>query len=216
MEQNRLAIIIPAYNEANTIADVIERALKFGMVIVIDDHSSDGTEEVSEKAGAIVVRHRVNHGYDGALNTGFEKAKEVGAQYIVTIDADGQHIPELIAKYKLLLENGYQLILGKRPYKARLSEIIMGVYFKTRFNIDDILCGMKGYHIDLYNEYGAFDTMNSIGTELAMYGLTENVKMSQVDIPINKREDRPRFGGLLKANYKILIALIKLVRKTLK
>ncbi len=85
-------IVVPAYNEAATLGDVI-RALRadWPWVVVIDDGSTDRTAAIGEAAGAEVVSHTVNRGQGAALQTGFRYGLDRGARQLVTFDADGQH-----------------------------------------------------------------------------------------------------------------------------
>ena len=92
---------MPMYNEEETIGTVVTMALKYvDAVICIDDGSSDSSARIAEKCGAIVIRHRVNRGYGGALKSLFIKAKEINADALVVLDSDGQHetsdIPKLL------------------------------------------------------------------------------------------------------------------------
>ena len=119
MERPRVGIVVPALNEAATIAAVVERISYYGQVIVVDDGSTDATAELARKAGADVVSHSANQGYDGALNTGFARAAELGCAYIITIDADGQHNPSQLTQMIALLEDGNELVLGIRDRFAR-------------------------------------------------------------------------------------------------
>ena len=89
---SRVIAVIPAFNEAKTIAAVVQglRA-HVAEVIVVDDHSSDATGDEARRAGAIVLRNNANLGYDGSLNAGFAEAARRGADIILTFDADGEH-----------------------------------------------------------------------------------------------------------------------------
>jgi len=92
---------MPMYNEEETIGTVVTMALRHvDAVICIDDGSSDSSARIAEKCGAIVIRHRVNRGYGGALKSLFIKAKEINADALVVLDSDGQHetsdIPKLL------------------------------------------------------------------------------------------------------------------------
>jgi len=93
--------VVPAYNEAGTVGGVVraiqEHAPQFD-VLVIDDGSTDGTGEVAEDAGAHVLRHPFNLGIGGAVQSGFVYALDNGYDYMVQVDADGQHLPEEIPK----------------------------------------------------------------------------------------------------------------------
>ena len=88
-------VVMPAFNEAAGIAEVVRRARTcFECVLVVDDGSSDHTVEQARLAGAQVMRHPVNLGQGAALETGFEWARRRGVAWVVTLDADGQHDPE--------------------------------------------------------------------------------------------------------------------------
>lgn len=92
-------VIIPAFDEARTIRGVAERALACGAeVAVIDDGSRDGTVDALTGAGVTVLRHDTNQGKAAALCTGFEWALARGADAVATLDGDGQHRPEDIAR----------------------------------------------------------------------------------------------------------------------
>ena len=101
MDRCRVALVIPALNEEKTIYEVVKESLKFGLVVVVDDGSVDQTAKFAELGGAVVVSHEKNKGYDSALNSGFIKAESLGCEYIITLDADGQHNPKLIHKFIL-------------------------------------------------------------------------------------------------------------------
>ena len=86
----KIGIVIPALNEAKTVGGVIASVIEIGHVIVVDDGSTDGTSEVAEAAGATVVRHKENSGYDAALASGYARAIELDCDAVATIDADGK------------------------------------------------------------------------------------------------------------------------------
>jgi glycosyltransferase involved in cell wall biosynthesis len=89
---DRCAVIIPAYNESKIIKQVVgDIQSVFPHVILVDDGSSDSTAAVARQAGAMVLRHCVNVGQGGALETGIRYAHDKGFEYFATMDADGQH-----------------------------------------------------------------------------------------------------------------------------
>lgn len=97
--RNKIAILIPAYNEAENIGTVLDQipAAVCGIgteVLVVDDGSRDGTGDVAAKHGAAVARHVTNRGGGAALRTGYRLMVESGAEIVVTLDADGQHRPD--------------------------------------------------------------------------------------------------------------------------
>jgi glycosyltransferase involved in cell wall biosynthesis len=94
-----ILVVIPAYNEGENVGAVVSRvpAQVCGLattVVVVDDGSGDGTVASAEAAGAVVARHLRNRGGGAALRTGYALAAEAGAALVVTLDADGQHLPE--------------------------------------------------------------------------------------------------------------------------
>ena len=93
--KNRFAFVIPVYNHAATVAQVIKDAQKMGYpVFVVDDGSTDNTyDQIKEIAGIQILRHPQNQGKGAAIMTGFAAAAAV-ADWAITIDADGQHYPE--------------------------------------------------------------------------------------------------------------------------
>lgn len=89
--------VIPAYKEEDTIAEVVEEVSKHvDKVFVVDDGSRDKTPSIAEEAGATVLRHRINRGVGAAQRTGYRAALRDGCDYVVQIDADGQHKAENI------------------------------------------------------------------------------------------------------------------------
>ena len=110
----KVAVLIPALNAERTLASVVTQARQqLEPVVVIDDGSTDRTGDVAREAGAIVLRHDVNRGKGGALKTGFAWALENGFDGVVTLDADGQHLPHEIPKF--LAAEG-DLIIGGRAH----------------------------------------------------------------------------------------------------
>lgn len=94
-----IAVVIPAYNEAATIADIVRRARQqVESVIVVDDGSCDDTAAQAGAAGAVVVRQPTNQGKGASLWCGMQTALARGAEAVITLDADGQHRPEDIPK----------------------------------------------------------------------------------------------------------------------
>jgi glycosyltransferase involved in cell wall biosynthesis len=109
-------IVIPAFNEAQTIAEVVRGATKFAdRVIVVDDGSRDETGKLAREAGALVVRHAVNRGVGAAIGTGIEAAVKLGADAVVTMDADGQHRAEDAGRvFDRLAKGDVEFVMGSR------------------------------------------------------------------------------------------------------
>ena len=85
-------VVVPAYNEAAAVYDVVrDLRSRFAHVVVVDDGSRDGTFDEARRAGAVVLRHVLNRGQGAALQTGIDYSIRWHAEVIVTFDADGQH-----------------------------------------------------------------------------------------------------------------------------
>jgi glycosyltransferase involved in cell wall biosynthesis len=151
-------IVIPAYNEEHTIAEVVSGARKFAdRVIVVDDGSRDRTAILAKQAGALVVRHAVNRGVGAAIGTGIEAAVHLDADAVVTMDADGQHRPEDAGRvFDRLAQGDVDFVMGSRMKKSDdagympwhrvvlntigniLTSILFGVW------VTDSQCGLRG------------------------------------------------------------------------
>jgi glycosyltransferase involved in cell wall biosynthesis len=207
MDRSRIALIIPALNEASSVGGVVTRSLAYGIPVVIDDASSDGTGEIAAAAGAQVVRHERNSGYDGALNSGFRHAAAAGFEWAITLDADGQHDPRTLEKFIDALAQGADVVIGIRDRQQRFAERVYAAYARIAWRIRDPLCGLKGYRLAVYRNHGCFDSCASIGTELAICAAAAGYHIRQVPVPTRDRNGTPRFSTGLKANWRILRAL---------
>ena len=113
-------VVVPAYNEEQSIGEVVKnlRAENYA-VVVVDDGSGDRTYEVAKQAGATTLRHALNRGQGAALQTGISYALDQGAEVIVTFDADGQLDPREIAAVIAPLRAGQaDVVLGSRFLKS--------------------------------------------------------------------------------------------------
>lgn len=214
MDRSRIALVIPALNEAATIGSVVGTLSPFGLVIVVNDGSTDRTGEIALENGAEVVTNPQNRGYDRAIDAGFARAAELACEYIITVDADGQHPAGLVPKFVAELDAGADLVVGIRDFVPRISERLFQRMTRTLFGIQDPLCGMKGYKIWLYRARGWFDSYRSIGTELMLYAVRHNARMAQFPVPTRPRKGQARFGSIMWANYVIMRAgILGLVKR---
>ena len=207
MERHRIGIVIPAFNEARTIATVVASASSYGVPIVVDDGSHDQTSQLAAAADATVVRHPGNRGYDQALNSGFACAEELGCEYVITMDADGQHAPAILKAFIQALDDGADVVVGVRDRRQRLAEHVFAWVASARWGLRDPLCGMKAYRIGVYKELGHFDSYGSIGTELAIFAAKCGKTIAQLALKTRERIDTPRFGGRLSTNLRLFRAL---------
>lgn len=112
----KIVAVIPAYNEASRVGAVVHAAKRYvDRVIVVDDGSRDTTSAAAAAAGALVVRHPENAGAGAATMTGIAAARRIGADIVVTIDADEQHDPRDIPALLLpVLEGRADMVFANR------------------------------------------------------------------------------------------------------
>lgn len=165
---SNLSIIIPAYNEEESLKVLMPELLSFvaqnGLkLIIVNDGSKDGTQDVLTKyegsAGFSHYSHKVNRGYGGAIKTGVRNAR---TKYVITIDADGQHdLNDVLALHKSIVESDADMIVGSRMAHKDAS-IYRGIgkslirWFAKLLlpiHIDDINSGMKIYNTEMAKRY---------------------------------------------------------------
>jgi glycosyltransferase involved in cell wall biosynthesis len=125
----KTVVIIPALNEAESIAEVIQSIPQYiGTVsdiltIVIDDGSTDNTVDVARKAGAdYILRHRKNRGVGAAIKTGISKAVQLNADIVCMVDADGQFdLSELPSLINPIIQNSADMVIGSRLHRDKAS-----------------------------------------------------------------------------------------------
>lgn len=157
--RDKVAVVIPAYNEADSVASVIERIPEevCGLetaTLVVDDGSRDGTSDVAARAGAVVARHVINRGGGAALRTGYRLMAESGATVVVTLDADGQHVPAEMERLVAPIVAGEvdmahgSRVLGEAEPNARARELGIVFFnkvvsFITRTKVSDCSNGYR-------------------------------------------------------------------------
>ena len=149
--------IIPAYNEAASVGDVVRRVkAKYPNVVVVDDGSADQTFAVAKDAGATVLRHLINRGQGAALKTGIDFALSQGAEIIVTFDSDGQHQLEDVEKLIAPVRDGKtDVALGSRFLHAenhvplmRKITLKLGIVFTrlvSQIRVTDTHNGLRAF-----------------------------------------------------------------------
>ena len=126
-------LVVPLYNEAQVVREVIEDARRtFPHIVVVDDGSRDDSAAQAEAAGAVVVRHPINLGQGAALQTGIRYVLErTDARYLITFDADGQHsVADAAAMVAAARKEDLAIVLGSRFLKGpspvgRLKRLVL-------------------------------------------------------------------------------------------
>ncbi|PXF62147.1 MAG: hypothetical protein C4B59_00615 [Candidatus Methanogaster sp.] len=149
---------IPAYNEQYSVCGLIHATMDYADdVIVVDDGSTDNTSKLAKRAGAVVVRHKINQGKTAAIQTIIAEAIMRDADVLVLLDADGQHDPEEIPSLlKPVLEDEYEFVMGSRklngskkigkrplirPFGQFVLKIGLGAITKKKYT--DPECGFR-------------------------------------------------------------------------
>ncbi len=148
-------IVIPAYNEAATVADVVggvcaafrECGDSGHMILVVSDASDDDTAEQARAAGAQVLELPNRLGAWGAIQTGLRYAHRQGYRRVLTLDADGQHLPESLPALLDALDAGCDVAIGTCPQRLSTPKRIAWAYFRllTGLDVHDITSGLRGY-----------------------------------------------------------------------
>ncbi|MGD0037939.1 MAG: glycosyltransferase family 2 protein [Bacteroidota bacterium] len=152
-----IAVLIPAFNAECSLAELVDRlrsAIGDVQIVVVDDGSTDRTNEVAASIGAVVLRHDKNQGKGAALQTGFNfLSKQPGIEFVVTIDADLQHQPEDVPKFLLAQQKtnadiviGWRERIGTRmPVQRKLSNTITSALVGMRIGVKirDSQCGFR-------------------------------------------------------------------------
>jgi glycosyltransferase involved in cell wall biosynthesis len=188
---------MPAYNEEAYIAKTIVGAQQHAdRVLVVDDGSKDDTVRIARALGAIVVRHETNKGYGGALQTIFCTAREIGAEELVTIDADGQHSPGDIPRLLAELRKDIDVVIGSRFVEGAAGKI--PAYRKVGMKVLDTATTIAGTNLAItdsqsgFRAYGrkAIDAIHisdegmSAGSEILIQISDHHLKVAEVPIKV--------------------------------
>ena len=215
MEKNQV-IIIPCYNEVNTIIKIYNEAKRYGKVIIIDDFSKDGTRELLKKNNIFFLKNKKNYGYEQTLINGFKFAikKFKNINYILTLDADNElptkYIPKII---KVIDKTNADIVIGNRNKLNRISEKVISLLFKFLFNIRDPLSGLKIYKRSFLKKYLNLISNNLFLVDLILFSINNGKKINTFLINVYKRKDKPRVGSSLKVNLKILKIMFNVIFK---
>jgi len=149
--KNKLAVLIPALNEEKNIREVIQGVKKAtsGQIVVIDDASSDATVRVARQEGATVLPLLLRLGAWGATRTGIRYADQYQFEIVVTMDADGQHLPDAItALTSLILSNQADVVIGSCIERGSLPRKLSWLFFRklTGLDIRDLTSGFRAYN----------------------------------------------------------------------
>lgn len=203
----KIVITIPAYNEEKTIEDVIENIKQVMentkycynyIILVVNDGSTDNTEEIASKAGAIVYSHSTNKGLAETFRTEMKLCKMLKPGIIVHTDADGQYKAEEIPLLIEQVESGYDLVLGSRfkgtienmPVSKKLGNRAFSVLLSilTRKKISDGQTGFRAFSIKAATDLPIVSD-HTYTQEQIIRAVQHNYSIKEIPIYFAKRND---------------------------
>lgn len=215
MEKNKIAVVIPVYNEKSTIVHIIKQIKKFATPVVINDCSNDGTTQLLRKNRFKFLYNSKNMGYKYSLIKGIKFAYLNKFKFIISFDADNQHkIADLKKIIKLLKK--YDLVYTSRDRFGRIAEYLFSFLTKKIYKIEDPLSGLKGYKNKVLKNFNFESKLNLFGSEILIYALKNEFKIKCIDIKIQSRLDNSRIGNTITSNLKIFASCFFLVLNYLK
>jgi len=217
---------VPAFNEEKTIARVVLEALKYaGRVVVCDDGSTDLTGDIAERLGADVVRHERNLGYGAAVQSLFRRARELGADVLVTLDADGQHFPSEIPNVVGPIVDGVaDVVIGSRFVDERLAYTIpwyrrAGIKFITRLvnnggkhGVRDAQSGFRAYGRRALEVLSVLENGMGVSAEILMNARKQGLRVCEVSSSCNYDSDvETSTHNPVRHLFDVLVSIVKLV-----
>ena len=198
----KIIVGIPAFNEEKNIAPIITKLTNIAdKIIVCDDGSTDLTSKISEKLGALVIKHEKNMGYGAAIRSIFLKAKDLNAEILVTFDADGQHRVQDIQNVINPIINGEsEIVIGSRfldenekdvpTYRKVGIKVITKITNATiKEKLTDSQSGFRAYSKKVINELNPSELGMGISTEILIKASSKNFRISEVPIKITYSGD---------------------------
>ena len=211
-------VIIPAYREQGRIGEVVKSVKEYiNCVVVIDDGSDDDTATEATAAGAVVLKQEENKGKGAALENGFEWARDNGYEFLITMDADGQHAPEDLPAFVDTYRQGmYHVLVGNRmghcddmPLVRRITNRFMSWLISRVMHqyVADTQCGYRLYQCSVLENISCASARFDAESEILLILASRNIKMGSVPIKviygdevskINPIKDTVRFFKMLR------------------
>lgn len=192
VDDYKTAAVIPAYNESERISYVICEVKKYvDSVIVVDDASADTTSQIAADCGADLIRLSSNRGVGYATRIGCDRAYSKGADYIITVDADGQHAPaEIPLLIKELRTRDMDIVFGSRERNSNMplikrfgnSALAMLFFLLFRIRINDTQTGFHAFTKDAYKLLRWSSDGYAASTEISVKVKEKNLSFSEVRV----------------------------------
>ena len=213
---------IPAVDEEKTIAKVVIKSMRHvDRVIVCDDGSMDMTGDIAEALGAEVIRHERNMGYGSALASLFRRAREIGADVMVTLDADMQHNPDDIPRLvKPVLDGEADIVIGSRLLEKRGNEIPkwreFGIKAITRLantasykELTDAQSGFRAYSRKAIEMITPTELGMGSSTEILLKAKEKGLRIKEIPIKVNYDVEKPSTHNPLYHGIDVILSTVK-------
>lgn len=227
MGGGRLVVGIPAYNEEKSIAKVVMNARKYAdEVVVCDDGSSDFTGPIAEALGAEVIRHEENCGYGAALQSLFDRARDLEADVLVTLDADGQHRPgEIPSLVKPILQGEADVAIGSRFLRGKHKdkESVRSWYRRlgiklitnasnaaSKFGLEDAQSGFRAYNRQALKALSTLEDGMGASVEILLQARTHDLRVKEVSTTCNY-DGVENSKNSVRHGASVLMTLLKLM-----
>jgi glycosyltransferase involved in cell wall biosynthesis len=209
---------IPAFNEERTIARVVIGAHQYvNEVMVCDDGSTDMTATIAEKLGAKVIRHEQNMGKGEALRSLFIAAKQSGADFLITLDGDGQHdpgdIPRILGP---LLDNSADVVVGARfqdgvrvPQHRLAGNKILNAL--SPGNISDTQSGFRGYNRNVFGSIIPSEMGMGVDSELLIEASGKGYRITEVPVSVKYGIGKTSTHNPIYHGLDVLLSIVKLI-----
>ena len=218
-DRSRIAAVIPAYQEEKHVGEVAQRTrAQLENVLVVDDGSTDATAERARSSGVDVVIHPQNRGKGESIKTGLRYWLERGSEYVVLLDADGQHLPEEISRFveSAASESNAKVFIGSRMNDTSTMPLVRRIvnrYMSDKISrvcgqrIPDTQCGFRMLHRDIIPEVLSGASRFEYETEMLIIASRKGHRVASVPITtvysdevssINPVRDTMRFFKLMR------------------
>ena len=200
-----ICVIIPTYNNQQTLAQTIDAVLKYtSSVIVVNDGATDATDEIlaQYQSQINIVSYSPNKGKGYALNRGFDKAETLGYSYAITMDSDGQHLPEdLPLFFETIVKNPGAMIIGSRSFKQKnmpekntFANKFSNFWFtvQTGIILPDTQTGFRLYPLKKMNGMRSFTSRYEAELELLVRSAWKNIQLIPISIQVYYPEKSER------------------------
>ena len=196
-----VTIGIPAYNEEKNIASIIVKLKKISSrIIICNDGSTDSTGLIAKELGAMVINHQKNQGYGAAIKSIFLKAKEIGSEVLVTLDADGQHdVNEIYKLLKPITDDKSDVVIGSRflgetenvpSYrKLGINVITKLTNASIKKNLTDSQSGFRAYNKKVIEQVQLSESGMGVSTEILIKASSKEFRIAEVPITISYGEN---------------------------